>query len=82
MRAKKTEPGPKLHVIIRQGRKMEIVESYRYFSIIDILRTFGAARQDAYDAAKWAGRATDEQVKTVEPDIIMEIRYENNTGRS
>lgn len=80
MRAKAAAPEHRLHVIIRKGRKTEKVETYRYFSIVDILRTFGASRQDAYDAAKWAGRGTDGMEKTVEPDIIMEIRYENNTG--
>lgn len=76
MKAKKTEPEPRLHVTIRQGRKKEIVGSYMYFSIIDILRTFGADRQDAYDAAKWAGRATDGMEKTVVPNITMEIEYD------
>lgn len=76
MRAKKTEPEPRLHVTIRQGRKKEIVGSYMYYSIVDILRTFGADRQDAYDAAKWAGRATNGMGKTIAPNITMEINYD------
>ena len=80
MRAKAAAPEHRLHVIIRKGRKKEIVGSYMYYSIVDILRTFGADRQDAYDAAKWAGRATDGVEKTIAPNITMEIRYENHTG--
>ncbi len=84
MRAKAAAPEHRLHVIIRKGRKTEKVETYRYFSIVDILRTFGASRQDAYDAAKWAMRATEGLTRTIHPEIApeitMEIRYENHTG--
>ena len=76
MRAKKKEKEPRLHVTIKKKKKKEIVGSYMYFSIIDIRRTFGADRQDAYDAAKWAGRATDGMEKTVAPNITMEIDYD------
>lgn len=80
MKTKSQTPEPRLHAIIRQGRKKESIETYKYFSIVDALRTFGASRQDAYDAAKWAMRATEELSKTVDPEITMEIRYENHTG--
>lgn len=76
MRAKAATPEHRLHVIIRKGRKTEKVETYRYFSIVDILRTFGASRQDAYDAAKWAGRGTETMKRTVAPEITMEIVHE------
>ena len=35
------------------------IEAWKYYEIIDLLRERGVDRQQAYDAAKWAGRARD-----------------------
>lgn len=55
----KIEQPPEKILIIRdisKGRAVKI-EAWRYWSIVEDLGWRGVSRQEAYDAAKWAGRA-------------------------
>lgn len=56
--AKQQEPERKIFVTISDGNKRERFETWRYWEIVGALQWMGADRQTAYDAAKWAGRAT------------------------
>lgn len=73
--SRKKEPvqEPKLYAVIRSGKRKEAFESWKYYSIVDILRDMRVPLLPAYDAAKWAGRAKDGDMKTI-GDI--EIRIE------
>lgn len=76
MSKKKPEPQePKLYAVIRCGKRTESVESWKYYSIVDILRDMKAARLLAYDTAKWATRAKDGEEKQIgEISIRLERR--------
>ncbi len=50
------------------------IEAWKYYEIIDLLRERGVDRQQAYDAAKWAGRARDVNEKYTQiPRYILTI---------
>lgn len=50
------------------------IESWRYYEIIDELRSLGVERQAAYDAAKWASRCRESGVQyTGLSDYILRI---------
>ena len=51
-----------------------LIEAWKYYEIIDLLREHGVDRQQAYDAAKWAGRARDLSEKYTQiPHYILTI---------
>lgn len=55
----KIEQSPEKILIIRdisKGRPVKI-EAWKYWSIVEDLGWRGITRQEAYDAAKWAGSA-------------------------
>lgn len=76
MAKKETVPERKIYVVIRSGRKKETHESWKYYSILDTLRWFGADRFAAHEAAKWSSRAEPGLTKVVQPDISLEIKQE------
>lgn len=76
MAKKETVPERKIYVVIRSGRKKETHESWKYYSILDTLRWFGADRFAAHEAAKWCIRAEPGLTKVVQPDISLEIKQE------
>ena len=48
-----------LNIYTPDQKKPIKIEAWKYYEIIDLLRERGVDRQQAYDAAKWAGRARD-----------------------
>lgn len=72
----KNEPQTDRTLIIKvpdQKRSIRI-EAWKYYEIIDLLRELGVDRQQAYDAAKWAGRARDLGEKYTQiPHYILTI---------
>lgn len=50
------------------------IASWKYYEIIDELRSLGVSRQEAYDAAKWASRCREPGVQyTGLSDYILKI---------
>ena len=60
-------------VTIRSGRESETIEAWRYYSIVNILRQFGANRKEANEAANWARKAEPGESREVWPNIAMEV---------
>lgn len=69
--AKTTER--KTYAVIRSGRKKEEYETWRAYSIINALRSFGAERTEAYSAEVWQRHAAPGEQLEVEPGITLEI---------
>ena len=53
------QPERILNIYVTDQKKPIKIEAWKYYEIIDLLRERGVDRQQAYDAAKWAGRARD-----------------------
>lgn len=62
-KTKETVQEAKLYAVIRQGKREESVESWKYYSLVDRLRDMQVARLLAYDTAKWATRAKEGEEK-------------------
>ena len=63
----------KIFVTIRKGKNSETLESWRYYSIINVLGWYDVARPEAYDAAKWAQKAKPGDKREVWPEVTMEV---------
>lgn len=69
------DPEPIRYAVIRSGKKVPAkLETWRYWEIVGALQWMGAARQTAYDAAKWIIKAKAGDTKEIEPEINIEIR--------
>lgn len=70
------DPEPIRYAVIRSKRQRETTtqETWRYWEIVGTLQWMGAARQTAYDAAKWIIKAKAGDTKEIEPEINIEIR--------
>ena len=56
------------------GKHVGSIPAASYWQIVDCLRTFGAERQAAYDAARWCARAKEELDKKIgDITIILEV---------
>lgn len=75
-RKKAPETAPELSeniLTIRRDKDRHTIPAWRYYTIIDTLRTMGAERLAAQDEAKWAGRAPSGATREIGP-IRMEVR--------
>lgn len=73
MAKKQQEPERKICVIISNGKRNDKLETWRYWEIVGALQWMGADRQTAYDAAKWAMKAKQDDSLTV-GEITMEVK--------
>lgn len=76
MASNKKDPEPIRYAVIRSGRQRETTtqETWRYWEIVGTLQWMGAARQTAYDTAKWIIKAKAGDTIAIEPEIYIEIR--------
>ena len=75
MACTKKDPEPIRYAVIKSGKKVPAeLETWRYWEIVGALQWMGAARQTAYDAAKWIIKAKAGDTKEIEPEISIEIR--------
>ena len=65
-------------VISKRGHKTEVIDSWRYYSIMDALRWMGAERVEAQDAAKRCCRTHEETTFKV-GDITIELMPKEET---
>ena len=69
----------KLWVVISTGKKIDRIESWKHYTIINELRCFGAMREDAVKAAEWARKAKPGESHAIvcappnQPVIALEI---------
>ncbi len=65
---------PEIWVEIRCGRKLEQFRSWRYYSIVDALRTMGVGQNSAYELGRWAIRAQDGDSRTEQTENGTEVQ--------
>ena len=65
-------------IISKRCHKTEVIDSWRYYSIMDALRWMGAERVEAQDAAKRCCRTHEETTFKV-GDIIIELKPKEET---
>lgn len=62
------------YVEIRSGKHREVYATWKSYSIINSLRSFGADREEAYAADVWQRYAKPGETKKISPNITMEIK--------
>jgi len=76
VKTKVSIPTDEMMVVIRKNGKNPVRhEAWRYYSILDTLRWFGADRDTAAEIAKWCGRTHEELSKTT-GEITVELKWE------
>ena len=65
------------YVEIRSGKHREVYATWKSYSIINSLRSFGANREEAYAADVWQRHAKPGETKEISPNITMTIREVN-----
>lgn len=73
MANKQKEIEPENVVTVRHGRQTLDSEVWRYYTVVNILRQFGATREEANEAADWARKAKPGDTRQLWPSITMEV---------
>ena len=73
-RQKETLEERMVYVTIRPtSGKVTRFEAWKYYPVLNELRSCGATLSESYEAAKWARTAKPGEKRTIWPEIVMEV---------